>query len=115
MTITPVRAESGEITHFVAIKQDITSRKAIGQALLHAEEKYRAIVEDAVVGIFQVTPDGRIISANQALARMHGSTIRPKRLMSEVSNAGDQLFVNPAQLKNNFVAHAGREWGCAQC
>ena len=111
MTITPVRAESGEITHFVAIKQDITSRKAIGQALLHAEEKYRAIVEDAVVGIFQVTPDGRIISANQALARMHGYD-SPEELMSEVSNAGDQLFVNPAQLKDlsltleeNGVAH----------
>ncbi len=99
MTITPVRSESGEITHFVAIKQDITSRKAIGQALLQAQEKYRAIVEDAVVGIFQAAPDGRIISANAALAAMHGYD-SPAQLMSEVSSAGRQLFVNPAQLKN---------------
>jgi len=50
MTITPVRAQSGEITHFVAIKQDITARKALAEALLHVQEKYRAMVEDAIVG-----------------------------------------------------------------
>ena len=111
MTITPVRVESGEITHFVAIKHDITSRKAMGQALLHAQEKYRAIVEDAIVGILQATPDGRIISVNAAMARMHGYD-SPEQLMSEVSNAGEELFVNPAQLKDlsltlkkNGVAH----------
>ncbi len=111
MTITPVRAESGEITHFVAIKQDITTRKAIAEALLHAQEKYRALVEDAVVGIFQATPDGGIISANPAMARMHGYD-SPQELMAEVSNAGRQLFVNPNQLQElarlleeNGVAH----------
>ena len=98
MTITPVRAQSGEITHFVAIKQDITTRKAIGQALLHAQEKYRAMVEDAVVGIFQATPDGQIIAANPAMARMHGYD-SPEQLMSEVSNVAHQLFVSPAQLQ----------------
>jgi len=98
MTITPVRATGGEITHFVAIKQDITTRKGIEQALLHAQEKYRAIVEDAVVGIFQATPDGCIITANAAMARMHGYD-SPQQLMSEVSNAATQLFVNPNQLQ----------------
>lgn len=29
MTITPVHDKRGEITHFVAIKQDITRRKAV--------------------------------------------------------------------------------------
>jgi len=98
MTITPVRAERGEITHFVAIKQDITSRKAIGQALLHAQEKYRAIFENAVVGIFQGTPDGRLISANQAMARMLGYD-SPEQLMAEVSDVARQLFVSPSQLR----------------
>ncbi|MFI5089338.1 MAG: EAL domain-containing protein [Terriglobales bacterium] len=111
MTIAPVRAATDEITHFVAIKQDITSRKAVGQALLHAQEKYRALVEDAIVGIFQATPDGGVISANPAMARIHGYE-SPEQLMSEVSNAGRQLFVNPAQLQElsrvleeNGVAH----------
>ena len=99
MTITPVRAASGEITHFVAIKQDITTRKGIEEALLHAQEKYRAIVEDAVVGIFQATPDGRIISANPALAKMHGYD-SPEQMMAEVSDVGRQIFVSPAQWQD---------------
>ena len=37
-TITPVRNETGEITHFIAIKQDISNRK-------NAEESLRAINE----------------------------------------------------------------------
>lgn len=98
MTITPVRADSGEITHFVAIKQDITKRKASDEALLHAEEKYRTIFENAVIGIFQVTTDGRFISANPALARMHGYD-SPEQLIAEVSDCGRQLFVTPRQLK----------------
>ena len=99
MTITPVRSDRGEITHFVAIKQDITARKAIEEALLHAQGKYRAIVEDAVVGIFQATPEGRIISANPAMARMHGYD-SPDHMMAEVWDAGRQIFVNPAQLRD---------------
>jgi len=33
MTITPVRDSTGAITHFIAIKQDVTARKAAEQAL----------------------------------------------------------------------------------
>jgi len=98
MTITPVLAEGGEITHFVAIKQDITTRKAFQEALLHAEEKYRAIFEDAVVGIFQATPEGRFLSANHAMAQMHGYE-SPEQLIAEVSSVAGQLFVNPRQLR----------------
>ncbi len=37
MTITPVRDGQGEITHFIAIKQDITDRKTMQQQLLQAQ------------------------------------------------------------------------------
>ncbi len=40
-TITPVRNEAGEISHFVAIKQDITQRKQAEEA----ERKQRALAE----------------------------------------------------------------------
>ena len=42
------------------------------EALRHAEAKYRSIVENAVEGIFQTTPDGHYLSANPALARIYG-------------------------------------------
>lgn len=36
------------------------------------EEKYRSIFENCLEGIFQLSPDGRYLSANPALARIYG-------------------------------------------
>jgi two-component system, cell cycle sensor histidine kinase and response regulator CckA len=38
MTITPVRQAHGDITHFIAIKQDITDRKKFQQELLQSQK-----------------------------------------------------------------------------
>ena len=99
MTITPVSLQASGITHFVAIKQDITARREAKEALERAEEKYRAIFEDAVVGIFQTTADGRPLSINRALARMHGYD-SPEQLLAEVSNVHSQLFVDPSRMQD---------------
>ena len=93
-TITPVRIGTGAITHYVAIKQDITARKAAEDQLRRAEEKYRAIFENAMVGIFQISPEGRPISVNRALARILGYDT-PEQLMADVRHVGHRLFVEP--------------------
>ena len=98
MTITPVRFSNDEITHYVAIKQDVTSRKIAEDKLRRAEATYRSIFEDAVIGIFQTTPDGRPLSFNRAMARLHGYD-SPEELLAEVSNVGRQLFVDPNALQ----------------
>ena len=77
---------------------DVTKRKQAEDALRRAEEKYRSIFEDAVIGIFQTTPDGRPVSINRALARMLGYD-SPERLLAEVSNVGRQLFVDPNAMQ----------------
>jgi diguanylate cyclase (GGDEF)-like protein/PAS domain S-box-containing protein len=97
MTITPVLSQLSGITHFVAIKQDITERKQVEQSLQQAEEKYRAIFEDAVVGIFQITPEGRPLSINLALAEMTGYD-SPEDLLAEVTNVAEQLFVDSGRM-----------------
>ena len=97
MTITPVASKSGSTTHFVAIKQDITDRKLAEHALSQAEEKYRAIFEDAVIGIFQITPEGQPISINRALAQMHGYDT-PEEFLTEVSDVAHDVFVDPLQV-----------------
>ena len=38
MNITPVLGSGGDITHYIAIKQDVTARKQAEMALLHANE-----------------------------------------------------------------------------
>ncbi|HZM11627.1 MAG TPA: PAS domain S-box protein, partial [Candidatus Limnocylindrales bacterium] len=98
MTITPLHIGTGGITHYVAIKQNVTLRKLAEDGLRRAEEKYRLIFQNAPIGIFQATPEGRSIIVNPALARMHGYD-SPEQLMAEVSNVGHQLFVDPNALQ----------------
>jgi len=98
MTITPVASDSGEITHFIAINQDIAARKQAENALRVAEEKYRALFEDAVVGIFQATPEGRLLHVNRAFARMHGYE-SPEQLLADTDDGGHERFVTIEQFK----------------
>ncbi|HEY6489165.1 MAG: EAL domain-containing protein [Terracidiphilus sp.] len=76
---------------------DVTERKEIEAALRQAEQKYRAIFENAVVGIFRATVEGRPVSVNRAMARMHGYG-SPEELLEVISNAGQQVFVDPARM-----------------
>ena len=88
--------------------QRVRRQLAEQQALRYAEEKYRAIFEDAVVGMFQTTPEGRPLSINRALAQMHGYD-SPEQLLAEVSNVARQLFVDPGRMGE--LAHALDENG----
>jgi diguanylate cyclase (GGDEF)-like protein/PAS domain S-box-containing protein len=99
MTITPVTRDPQNPTnrYFIAIKQDITERKQSEKARQQAEDKYRAIFEDAVIGIFQITPDSRPLSVNRAFAKMHGYD-SPEQYLAEVSNVARQLFVDPNRM-----------------
>ena len=99
MTITPVARDTYNPTnrYFIAIKQDITERKQSEKARQQAEDKYRAIFEGAVIGIFQTTPDSRPLSVNRAFAKMHGYD-SPEQYLAEVSNVECQLFVDPNRV-----------------
>jgi PAS domain S-box-containing protein len=80
------------------LQQEIAERGRAEGALRQAEEKYRGIFEEAIVGIFQSTPDGRFLSVNPAMARMFGYE-SPAELDSACSNIGRQTYVNPARRK----------------
>jgi PAS domain S-box-containing protein len=56
----------------VVIMQDVTERKQTDAALKANEGRFRSFVENATVGIYRSTPDGRIVLANRALIRIMG-------------------------------------------
>jgi nitrogen fixation negative regulator NifL len=71
-TITPVRDEAGEITHFIAIKQDIGARKEAEESLRRSEASYRTLVDNAPLGIFRSRADGTFLAVNPALVKILG-------------------------------------------
>jgi PAS domain S-box-containing protein len=87
MTITPVVSDDSAITHYIAVKQDITARKQAEEALKRAEEQYRSIFDEAIIGIFRSTPDGRFLMMNPAMSNMLrcGS---PEQAIDEIKDIG---------------------------
>jgi PAS domain S-box-containing protein len=81
------------LSHIIALTM---RRQATEKALRHAEEKYRSIVENAMEGIFQSTPDGRFLSVNPTMARMYGYA-SPDEMIQSITNISEQLYVNPSQ------------------
>ena len=60
-----------------------------------AEQNYRSIFENAVEGIFQSTPDRRVITANSSMARILGYD-SPQELMTSFNDNDAELYVDPA-------------------
>jgi diguanylate cyclase (GGDEF)-like protein/PAS domain S-box-containing protein len=96
---------------FVATFDNITERKQIEQALRQAEEKYRALFQDAVVGIFQSTPGGRYINVNPAMAHMLGYD-SPQELLASITDISLQVYVDPTSREQ--LARLLREQGLAK-
>ena len=70
-----VRAAPVEIEGELAMTgtlSDVTDERAREQALRTAERNYRELFQHAVTGMFQSHPDGRLLQANDALARILG-------------------------------------------
>lgn len=71
---------------------DITERKQM-------EERYRSIFENAAEGIFVTTPEGQMLTANPALARMLGYA-SPEELLRSAIDIGKQLYVDSGRRED---------------
>ena len=59
-----------------------------------AEEKYRLIFQNAVEGIFQATPDQRLLTVNPSMARILGYE-SPQELIADFNATGRRLWLHP--------------------
>jgi len=73
-TISPVRNTKNEITHYLAVKEDITDKRAMIRELMNREERYRTLTHNLSVGIYRngAGSDGRFIEGNPALLKIFG-------------------------------------------
>lgn len=85
------------IDSILVAADDVTEKKRAEDAVRQAEEKYRGIFDNSVVGIYQSAPDGRFISVNRAFANMHGYD-SPEELLTDISCEGPKLLVDPNRM-----------------
>lgn len=96
-----VRDDEGRVLYYEGIWEDITQRKQAEEDLRQAEEKYRTIFENAVMGIFQTTISGQYLTANPTLARTYGYE-SPEELMAAVKDLNHQFYVQPGR-REEFI------------
>ncbi|MBI5945878.1 MAG: PAS domain S-box protein [Chloroflexi bacterium] len=71
-TINPLLDERGQRGGAIFGGRDITKREQAERLLKESEERYRGLYENATIGMYRTTVDGRILMANPALVRMLG-------------------------------------------
>jgi PAS domain S-box-containing protein len=75
MTIAHLRAEDGEISHFIAVKQDITKRKQMEDELAEREREFRTLAENSPDNIARYDADCRTLYVNPALEKALGRPV----------------------------------------
>ena len=66
-TITPLRDARGEITHYLAIQQDITEQKRDKEALVESEARFRQVAEMTGEWLWEQDSSGRYIYSSGAV------------------------------------------------
>ena len=89
---SPIFHRDGSISK-MTIYRDITERMQAEEAQRKSEKRYKRILKNSLVGIFQVEREGKFIMVNQKLAEMLGYDSAESFMSSGVNV--ESLYVNP--------------------
>jgi hypothetical protein len=67
---TVVFDETGKATAIVGVTRDVTERKRAEEELKKSEERFKAVFDHSLIGLYRTTPDGKILLANPVLVKM---------------------------------------------
>jgi PAS domain S-box-containing protein len=68
--IAPIKNENGDVSHFLAIKEDITERKRIEEAARKSELQFRLVWERSDDGMRLIDAQGIVVRVNAAFCQM---------------------------------------------
>ncbi|OLN26196.1 diguanylate cyclase/phosphodiesterase (GGDEF & EAL domains) with PAS/PAC sensor(s) [Desulfovibrio sp. DV] len=101
-SISPIRDDLGEITHFVAVKEDITVQKEREARLHRLMTEFEVIFNASSVGIVHLGGDGRVVRANKRFADLFG--VAPEGLAGQPLDAIHAGEVRRQALRQEILA-----------
>ncbi len=96
MAISMIRMDENRNMRVIGSFSDTEEYEKAEWALEEAERKYKTIWENSASGIYQLTLEGQLLSANPAMAKIFGFE-NSEFMLREVKNAHSELFTNPSE------------------
>ena len=109
LAISMIRKNEDNSLRVVGTITDVEERRRAERALSEAEKKYRAIVENAAGGLYQLTPEGIYLSANPSMARILGYD-SVDDLLHMVKDANTAVYIDKDEREAfiNALVRAGQ-------
>ena len=96
--LSPLKDDSGSVTHVVEAVRDVTDLIQAYEALRSSEEKYRTILENIEEGYYEVDIAGNFTFINDSMCRIYGY---PKE---ELMGMNDRQYTDEENTKRLFQA-----------
>jgi len=98
----PIVDQNGELLYVIIQHEDITERKHSEEAQRESEGQFRSLFENAILGLYRTTPDGRILKVNQALSKMLGYSSMEELARRNLEKEGFHPNYSRSSFKSKF-------------
>ncbi|AUI68414.2 PAS domain S-box protein [Beggiatoa leptomitoformis] len=85
VTISPIKNDENVITHYLSIQEDITDHKKTEEALHNSEKRFKAIFNNAAVGIATIDKFGNYLESNHKWADMLGYNLTDVEKLTHIA------------------------------
>ncbi|MCD4665817.1 MAG: response regulator [Bacteroidales bacterium] len=84
---------------FTVVYSDCSKRKTIENELKQSESRFKSLYENATIGIYRTTPDGRILLANPTMVKLLGYSSFDELAKRNLESEG----FNPEYPRSDFI------------